>query len=108
MDLFQPASGTPSSDGVDPEAASEADSDVGNAPGILSHASDPLSGLTQGQLPATEEPAGGAALDAPTETDAPNPPPADPSARHRGVCNYMYATTREGGWMDVRDEMFGS
>ena len=26
----------------------------------------------------------------------------------RGVCNYMYATTREGGWMDVRDEMFGS
>ena len=85
MDLFQPASGTPSSDGVDPEAASEADSDVGNAPGILSHASDPLSGLTQGQLPATEEPAGGAALDAPTETDAPNPPPADPSARHTRV-----------------------
>ena len=83
MDLFQPASGTPSSDGVDPEAASEADSDVGDAPGILSHASDPLSGLTQGQLPATEEPAGGAALDAPTETDAPNPPPADPSARHK-------------------------
>ena len=83
MDLFQSASGTPSSDGVDPEAASEADSDVGNAPGILSHASDPLSGLTQGSPPATEEPAGGGALDAPTETDAPNPPPADPSARHR-------------------------
>ena len=82
MDLFHPDSGTPSSDGVDPEAAGELDSDVGDAPGIFSHASAPLSGLTQGQLPATEEPAGGPGLDAPTETDAPNPPPADPSARH--------------------------
>ena len=25
----------------------------------------------------------------------------------RGVCNYMYATTREGGWMDARDKLLG-
>ena len=23
----------------------------------------------------------------------------------KGVCNFMFATTREGAWMDVRDEL---
>ena len=30
-----------------------------------------------------------------------------PKGLLRGVCNYMFATTREGGWMDARDELIG-
>ena len=30
-----------------------------------------------------------------------------PTGLLRGVCNYMFATTREGGWMDARDELIG-
>ena len=28
-----------------------------------------------------------------------------PKGLLRGVCNVMFATTREGGWMDARDQM---